>query len=152
MDKYLFQNCQKIVIFSPDNKKTLLAQRKGEADYDGTYSFIGGKMETSDTSIIEGLRREKNEEVGEDFKIKVSPRYNILVYFSKKDGSKMILPHFYAQYVEGEPVLSDEYSRYQWVDVDKLEEFEPKINTIPSIAFDLLRIYPLFKSEDYVVI
>jgi hypothetical protein len=48
MDTTLFQYCQKLIILSADKTKVLLAKRKGEADYDGIYSFIGGKMETTD--------------------------------------------------------------------------------------------------------
>jgi len=40
----------------------LLAKRAGEADYDGTWSFIGGKMETTDATLVAGMQREKNEE------------------------------------------------------------------------------------------
>lgn len=47
MDKYFFQNCQKVVVFKDNNTKVLLAKRKGENDYDGIYSFVDGKMETS---------------------------------------------------------------------------------------------------------
>ena len=39
---YNFQYCQKIVVLSKDKNKVLLCKRKGEADYDGTFSFIGG--------------------------------------------------------------------------------------------------------------
>jgi len=66
MDKYLFQYCQKIVVYSEDEASVLLCKRKGEADYDGDFSFIGGKMELSDKDFVAGLRREKNEEVGQD--------------------------------------------------------------------------------------
>ena len=59
MDRYLFQNCQKIVVFKDNNTKVLLAKRKGENDFEGVYSFIGGKMETTDDSIIKGIQREK---------------------------------------------------------------------------------------------
>ena len=54
--KYAFANCQKIVLFRNDNKEVLLARRRGENDYDGIYSFVGGKMETTDSGIVEGLR------------------------------------------------------------------------------------------------
>ena len=60
----LFQYCQKLVVLSTDKQSVLLAQRKGEADYDGVFSFIGGKLETTDESLLAGMRREKNEEIG----------------------------------------------------------------------------------------
>jgi 8-oxo-dGTP pyrophosphatase MutT (NUDIX family) len=130
----LFQYCQKIIVLSQDHKSVLLAKRKGEADYDGTFSFIGGKMETTDQSITDGIKREKDEEIGSGALIKIVPdeTYNIL--FRKKDGNSMILPHIAAVFQRGEIVLSDEYSEYEWVSLDKLKEFEPKIANIPELV------------------
>lgn len=83
-EKYNFQYCQKIVIFSPDLKKVLLCKRKGENDYDGIYSFIGGKMESSDEDIVSAMEREKNEEIGEDFKVKLYHEFSNNLTFKKK--------------------------------------------------------------------
>jgi len=130
MDKYSFQYCQKIVVFSKDKKKVLLCKRVKEEDYNATFSFIGGKMETSDESILEGLRREKNEEVGINFKIKISLKYTHNVLFQKKDGNSMVLPHYLAIHESGEIELGEEYSEFKWVEIDNLPEFEPKIPDI----------------------
>src|SRR5690349_3214273 len=114
--KYLFQYCQKIVVF--DGTKVLLAKRYGEADFDGTFAFIGGKMERTDSSILEGLRREKNEEIGEDVKLNVLTLFSINGMYLKKDGNSMILPYYYAEYQEGEINLNaEEYSEYKWVEL-----------------------------------
>lgn len=130
----LFQYCQKLIILSEDKTKVLLARRKGEADYDGTYSFIGGKMEITDESIVAGMRREKNEEIGYQAKMKVLPyeTYNLL--FRKKDGHTMILPHIAGMYISGDINLNNEYSEYQWVPVSNLDSFEPKIENIPELT------------------
>jgi hypothetical protein len=48
MENLLFQYCQKIVVYSQDGQSVLLCKRKGEADFDSVFSFIGGKMERSD--------------------------------------------------------------------------------------------------------
>ena len=79
MDTLLFQYCQKIIVFNDDCTKVLLAKRQGEQDYDGVYTFIGGKLETTDGSFIEGLRREKNEEIGVEARVSVLPTvtYNV---------------------------------------------------------------------------
>lgn len=53
MPNYNFQYCQKLIVISPEKDTVLLCKRKGEADYDGVFSFIGGKMETSDISIMD---------------------------------------------------------------------------------------------------
>lgn len=112
----------------------LLAKRKGEADYDGTYSFIGGKMETTDESILAGMKREKDEEIGAGAKVKVLPNETYNLLFRKKDGNSMVLPHIAGVYVSGEIQLNDEYSDYRWVPINELESFEPKIENIPQLT------------------
>jgi ADP-ribose pyrophosphatase YjhB (NUDIX family) len=130
----LFQYCQKLVIVSPDKQSVLLAKRKGEADYDGTFSFIGGKMETTDETLVDGMRREKNEEIGEAVKVAIlaNETYNIL--FRKKDGNSMVLPHIAGIYRSGDITLNDEYSEYKWVPISEIEAFEPKIESIPALT------------------
>jgi len=150
MDKYSFQNCQKIVVFSEDNTKVLLAKRKGENDFDGTFSFIGGKMENTDKNLVEGMRREKNEEVGEQCKIKLYPIFNTANYFIKKDGSYMVLPHYYARYLSGVIKINDEYSEYRWVPIVELDTFEPKIPNVPEYTRRLLKLLPLMSESDFV--
>ena len=118
MSPLLFQYCPKIAVFHGD--RVLVCRRKGEADYDGVFSLIGGKMEHSDASIVEGLQREKNEEVGEDFRVRLLPRFSIDTHFVKNDGHHMILPHFYAEFSGGDIHLSDEYSEYAWLSFDDL--------------------------------
>jgi NADH pyrophosphatase NudC (nudix superfamily) len=130
-----FQYCQKLIILSSDKQSVLLAKRQGEADYDGVYSFIGGKMETTDASIIEGMRREKNEEIGSSAKVLIVPHESYNLFFKKKDGNSMILPHIAGIFHSGAIVLnSDEYSDYKWMAIDELSRFEPKIAGIPELT------------------
>jgi len=152
MDKYSFQNCQKIVVFKDNNTKVLLAKRVGESDHNEMYSFIGGKMEITDGGILEGIKREKNEEVGEGFKIKIYPIFNTMNYFVKKDGSYMVLPHYYARYESGEVILNEEYSDYKWVEVAELAEFEPKIETVEIMVKNLLKLVEIIKEEELLLI
>ena len=83
MDTTLFQYCQKIVLFSQDGSAVLLARRRGEADYDGVFSFIGGKLESTDGGLVNGLRREKNEEIGSAAKIAVVTTSALMNILSK---------------------------------------------------------------------
>jgi 8-oxo-dGTP pyrophosphatase MutT (NUDIX family) len=131
----LFQYCQKLVVLSADRQKVLLAKRRDEADYNGAYSFIGGKMETTDETILAGMRREKNEEIGKQATVAVLPNETYTVLFRKKDGASMILPHIAGVFISGDIELNtQEYSNYQWVPIEELEEFEPKIENIPELA------------------
>ena len=147
-----FQYCQKIVVYSKDGQRVLLCKRKGEADYDGDFSFIGGKMETTDGSIIEGLRREKNEEVGEDFKIKIFPAFSTNEFFVKKDGNAMVLPHYYAIHERGDITLNEEYSEYQRVPLADINSFEPKIGTIPGCLDRLAILKEIIYKTDFIII
>ncbi len=150
MDTTLFQYCQKIVIFNDTEDAVLLAKRKGEADFDGVYSFIGGKMETTDGGFVPGLQREKNEEVGENVKLDVFPHISINEYYTKKSGQAMVLPHIYAIYRGGEIKLNEEYAAYAWVNLADLEAFEPKIATITPIVNSMLKIKQIINSDQFV--
>jgi len=133
-DTTLFQYCQKLVILSADRQSVLLAKRKGEADYDGVYSFIGGKMETTDEGLLAGMKREKDEEIGQAAKINVLPDETFNLFFRKKDGNTMVLPHIASIYVSGEIELNDEYSDYRWVPLVDIDGFEPKVPNITQLA------------------
>ena len=153
MEKYNFQYCQKIIIVSQDKTKVLLCKRKEEKDYNGVFSFAGGKMETTDDSIIEGIKREKKEELGKKFKLKLFQTFSINVLFRKKDGSSMILPHYLAVHQGGEVNLnSSEYSECKWIKIDELEKFEPKIPNIPEMVRQILRLEKVSDEKDFIVI
>ncbi|MEV7146626.1 NUDIX domain-containing protein [Streptomyces sp. NPDC093084] len=147
-----FQYCPKIAVFSADGGSIFLCRRKGEADYDGVFSLIGGKMEHSDRSIVDALRREKTEEVGESFKIRILPHFSVDVMFVKADGSHMILPHHYALHVDGDPELNEEYSESTWVPLKDLASFEPKIDNITWISAKLARLAEIVRDDDFATI
>lgn len=152
MDTLLFQYCQKIVVFSDDFSRVLLAKRQGEQDYDGVFTFIGGKLETTDGGIIEGLRRENNEEVGAAARIAVLPTLTSNIYFQKKDGHHMLLPHYAAHYTGGEIALNEEYSEYAWVAIEELSDFEPKIDNIPESVRLAQQVISLAKDDEWITL
>jgi 8-oxo-dGTP pyrophosphatase MutT (NUDIX family) len=128
----------------------LLGRRRSEIDFNGVFSFFGGKMENTDASIVDAIQREKCEELGQDCQIDLYPEFSTNYLFRKKDGSFMIIPHYYCQFVEGGINLSDEYSEYEWVNVDDLGEFEPKIPTIPDVVSKVLNMSRLIRAGDLV--
>lgn len=142
-----FQYCQKLVVFNEDYSKVLLAKRKGEADYDGVYSFIGGKMETTDHDLKAGIKREVTEEIGTDVQIEVLLDFSFNEFYRKKSGDSMVLPHHIARYQGGEIKLSDEYSDFAWVNVDDIDKFEPKIDTVASIVQKSKEVIGLFENK-----
>jgi len=152
-EKYHFINCQKIVVFNKEKTKVLLAKRSEEDYYNGVYTFIGGKMEITDLSLLEGLKREKNEEVGKQFKIRINPKIVHMVLFGELEGKKgvpMVLPHYYSEYLGGEIVPEIvEYSDFKWVSLDELDSFEPKIANIPETVTKLLKLRVVMDEKDF---
>jgi NADH pyrophosphatase NudC (nudix superfamily) len=151
--KYNFQFVQKLVLFSDDWSTVLLARRYGEADYDGVFSFVGGKMEASDESIIASLSREKTEEVGPNLQVAVYPLASNNLLFRKSDGNNMIIMHYLARCTSGDAALNkDEYSEYRWVPIDDLGTLEPIIPNIPSMVKWALQLKAIVAPADYVQI
>lgn len=152
MDTLLFQYCPKLAVFSMDCSSVLLCRRQEETYYNGTFGFIGGKMEHKDQTVMDALKREKTEEVGESFRVRVLPYCNISVFFTKTDGTRVILPYYYAMYVSGGIRLNEEYSEYMWVPLPELETFEPKIPDITWIVFLLAKAAVGASEKDFILL
>ena len=131
----------------------LLARRAGEADYDGVYSFIGGKTETTDSDLVTGLKREKDEEIGPDVRLKVCYMMSCYqVWYTKKNGNSMILPHHIAIYQGGEIKLNaDEYDDYKWVPVEQIETYVQIPANAPAVRA-AVRYLPILTDKDFVEI
>lgn len=147
---YAFEFCPKIAVF--DGANVLLCRRVGEADYDGVFSFIGGKMEHRDTTIVDGLHREKTEEIGPDTRLSVLTRWSIAVEFNKANGARMILPHYLADWQGGTIALGDEYSEYRWVPTTAIAELPNTIPNIAEICAQLDRLRHIAGPDDYQTI
>jgi 8-oxo-dGTP pyrophosphatase MutT (NUDIX family) len=151
-DPLLFQYCPKQIVFSADKKSVLLARRAGEADYNGVYSFIGGKTETTDGGLLAGLRREKNEEVGEQARLRICYAMSCYqTWFTKANGASMILPHHIAIYQGGDIVLSNEYSEYKWVPIEEIDHYN-RVPTVPPAVHAALCYLPMLTDKDFVEI
>ncbi len=152
-DPLFFHYCPKLIVFSKDKQSILMARRAGEADFDGVYTFIGGKTETTDGSLAEGLRREKNEEIGPDAKLKVCYKMSCYqVWYTKKNGNSMVLPHHIAVYQGGDIKLNpDEYDDYKWIPVADIEEYAQIPENVPAVQ-QAARFLPMLNDEDFVEI
>jgi ADP-ribose pyrophosphatase YjhB (NUDIX family) len=109
-------------------------------------------MEHKDQSIVDALRREKAEEVGESFKVQALPYYSVDTFFTKNDGHRMILPHYYAVHVSGDIQLNEEYSECTWVPLPELKEFGPKISNISWITPLLVKAADVAPAKDFVLL
>lgn len=145
----LFQYCPKLVVLNEDDSTLLLCRRAGEADYDATFSLIGGKIEHKDSTIVAGIQREKTEEIG-GASLELALPFCINAEFAKSDGSRMILPHFYARYLGGEIVINSEYSEYRWVALSELDDVSPLIENVPSIVRTMCEMRRTIPSLEWV--
>lgn len=152
LNNLLFQYCQKIVLFDKDLSKVFLAKRRNEKDFDGVFSFIGGKMETTDSDFLTGLRREKNEEIGSTAKIRIYPLASYNAIYTKRDGSRMILPHYIALFDSGKIQLNEEYSESKWIRLEDLDSFEPKIETIEEATLWAKDFYKKIDNKNFEII
>lgn len=130
----------------------MLCKRKWENDYDGVYSFIGWKMERTDNGLLSWLQREKNEEIWSDIRILIYPDYCTNVYFEKKDGNAMVLPHYYAEYIEWTINLNEEYSDFKWVQINQMGTFQPIIPWIPDLIDKILKLKSTLKDSSKFII
>jgi hypothetical protein len=91
-------------------------------------------METTDESTVAGMKREKDEEIGENMIIKIYDQESFNILFRKKDGDSVIIARIAGVHVSGDVVLSEEYSEYKWVPISELDAFGPKVPNIPKIV------------------
>jgi 8-oxo-dGTP pyrophosphatase MutT (NUDIX family) len=150
MNVTMYQCVQKLLVVDEQSSRVLLCQRRGEADLDGIFTLIGGKLEHGDEDLVAGLRREKDEEVGAAVRLSVLTTYATFAEFTKADGSKQILPHYYAVYRGGDIEISEEYASFQWVAVDELNGFGPIVPNIPMIADRLIRLRRVATDDDFI--
>lgn len=143
----LFQYCPKIAIFRGDS--VLVARRAGEADLDSIFTLVGGKVERTDPSVIQGIFRELGEEIGNKVQIRILSTYSTHREFLKADGSRMILPHFYAEFISGDIKLNEEYSEYRWMSLADLTAPDV-LDNIADICRDLLRLKSLANEQDFI--
>jgi len=122
--------CQKICIYNESDNTILLCKRHGEEDFDGVFSFPGGKMDDADKTMEDGIKRELLEELGGDLNYDLRMNIAINKEYTRKDGEYMVLPHYLAIYKGGEiEINQQEYSDYTWVGLEEVDD----INCIPNI-------------------
>lgn len=105
------------IIIAEDTNKTLLAKRATES-YKGYWSIVSGGVEDGE-EILEGLKRELSEELGEDIpEIDFSFREKV---FNEDNNTEF---HIFKGLTNSEfdPKLNWENSEYGWFDCNDLPE------------------------------
>ena len=81
------------------------------------------------------IQREKDEEIGEEFEVKINLEASKTVFFQRKDGQMVLVPHYPAVHKGGEVSLNtEEYDEFAWVSLSELLDFEPKIPNVTEMS------------------
>ena len=97
-----------------DGDKILAAKRSEDMSNAFKWEFVGGKVEENETNE-QALKREVNEELGIDIKVKEQ----IAIGYSEIKGNKIVLHIYEAEIIKGIPVAS-EHSKLEWVSIKDL--------------------------------
>ncbi len=99
--------------FCTRTKRFLFLLREG-SKYHNTWGFVGGKIEPHE-SVIDGLKREITEEVGDNHWLPYVSKIIPLEQFTSDDNN--FTYHTYMMLVDMEfmPKLNHEHSGYAWV-------------------------------------
>jgi len=130
------------IFFSTDTKRYLFLLRNKDS-HEGTWAFVGGKVEYNE-SAIQGLNREIVEEIG--FTPDILKHIPIEKFTNK---NKHFEYHTFISIVKQEfiPVLNIEHAGYAWVDINgwpkplhpgvfstfKIDEIMGKIETVSEL-------------------
>jgi 8-oxo-dGTP pyrophosphatase MutT (NUDIX family) len=126
--------CLKLALFDAEGQ-VLLARRHGEELYDGVFSLIGGKMDGADPDLIASMRREKNEEIGSDARVRVLPTLAVPVHYTKPSGVKQLLLHYAAAFDGGRIDLNPyEYSEFTWTHPAGIPTIGPIVPNLPLLV------------------
>lgn len=105
--------CSGGLFLAKDTRRFLFLQRTHKKTA-GTWGLVGGKKESSDTTLVDTLYREISEELGERPIEKIIP----LELFTNSDQSFQYNTYILITPEEFVPQLNSEHSGYAWVKFD----------------------------------
>lgn len=103
-------------IFFTNGQKVLLLKRSKKGDNSGTWGLPGGKVE-EDESLIDAAKREAKEECGN----LEGSRFEDL---NSDDGLHNWTTFFFRVDNLFKCKLSDEHTDYEWIDLNKLNDYK----------------------------
>ena len=108
-----------VAVFNESENQILLAKKPDESK----YRFIGGFVQTNDSTLEAAAKREFTEEAGAEISIISyvgSYRVNDWRYRSERD--KIMTTLFKAKYTFGHLSPSDDVSELRWIDISEIEK------------------------------
>lgn len=123
----LFELSQKVVLYDPMQKKFLVAKdadttTEGYSTF-GPWDLPGGRVNEGEEDLVESVKRELQEEVG-DIEFELSPIVGgcTLRVSSDKANPRKVHHYYLGIYKQGEIVLSEEHSEFRWVTAEEVEQ------------------------------
>ncbi|HIP49934.1 MAG TPA: nucleotide exchange factor GrpE [Candidatus Pacebacteria bacterium] len=108
----------KLVLHDPKTNKFLLLKRK---DGKKTWGFAGGTV-NGDENISNTLVREVEEEIGDGVKYSVNGIVHAKRRAAQSGCGEYIKIAYLATYEDGEITLSEEHTKYEWVDAERVKK------------------------------
>lgn len=103
IQKFKYSN-QKIGVIAhiENDKGEILLQQRGIKSYDenGLYEYIGGKVDSKDTTFKDAIIREIKEEAGESITLELND--SIGIYHSFKNNINWIFIIYFVKYISGD--------------------------------------------------
>jgi ADP-ribose pyrophosphatase YjhB (NUDIX family) len=101
---------------------------------DNFYKFCGGRVENFEENLIEAAKREAKEEMDIDIKVVDAQPFLTHVAKSTDQGeTDIILAHYLAERI-GEIKPGPEIRQWDWVPIDRLDDFELAPNIKPTLT------------------
>ena len=112
-----------------DGDKILITQEPLTFIGGGKWELPGGKLSEGEehTPLEESLRREIEEELGKNIRVKIENVVDIVRRPWNKPGAQanlVFLATFRCTYISGDITLSDENHAFAWVTKDELKNYE----------------------------
>ena len=104
----------------------ILLQQRGmkSRDENGLYEYIGGKVEREDVNFLSAIKREVEEEAGDEINLSFSD--SIGIYHCYKNNINWIFVIYFVKYIDGnfkimEPLKCTDYRFFEYDEAIKSE-------------------------------
>lgn len=87
----------------------------------GVWEAVSGRLEPGEAPL-DGAAREVREETG--LRTRIDPR-PLEAHSTDRAGVPMLIVYYAAEWIEGEPILSDEHDAMRWADADEFAALTP---------------------------
>ncbi|MCX6738874.1 MAG: NUDIX hydrolase [Candidatus Parcubacteria bacterium] len=137
-------------IFNEEGKMLILKRGEYEQFLSGYWTGIGGKMEDTDKSVEEAMRRETKEETGLDV-VNCAPIF--IEEFTREDRPGMMavnIIYLCETDPKAEVKISDEHCGSQWVSREELSKISPITDLAKGNLERIFDLYIKIKNGKYI--